>query len=62
MEPVPQTEEVYDLETRQEGLNKVVKAEIFEASKEDVISESNSEPRNVELYATVSKKELVSNA
>ena len=52
LEPVQQTEEVFDLETRQEGLNIVVKAEILEASKEDIISEISSEPRNVELYST----------
>ena len=52
LEPVQQTEEVFDLETRQEGQNIVVKAEILEASKEDIISEISSEPRNVELYST----------
>ena len=52
LEPVQQTEEVFDLETRQEGQNIVVKAEILEASKEDIISEISSEPKNVELYST----------
>ena len=52
LERVQQTEEVFDLETRQEGQNIVVKAEILEASKEDIISEISSEPRNVELYST----------
>ena len=52
MEPVPQTDEVFDLETRQEELNIVVKAEILEALEEDKISEFGSESRNNELYAT----------
>ena len=52
LEPVQQPAEVFDLETRQEGLNIVVKVEILEASKEDIISELSSEPRNVELYST----------